>query len=128
MKAPKIANLTPHSLVLFTKDGKKLEIEPFGFALRVGEVVEDAGEIYNIQLIRKELTEIDEKDIQKLKEIIEEHDLVIVSLLALKKVIDMKCLTEKEIQKLFAIGRTVRNEKGQIIGADALIRALDLIK
>jgi hypothetical protein len=108
----KLVNLTPHPIVLYTKDGRKITLPSEGVA-RVREVKEDAGELEleggTVPLCRKFLS----GEVEGLPEP-KEGVIYIVSLLA--------------AQRAWELGRTdvvapsdyIRDEEGRIIGISSL--------
>ena len=68
-------------------------------------------------------------DIEKLKNMLEENDIIVVSLKAAelcKYLYDSNVLSREDIVKVYFVGNSVRDENGRIIGADALSSALYL--
>jgi len=116
-----IINMTPHQVTLVGAKGKKVVLESEG-VVRVREETREIGTIEvegeEITLIRKELSDIDDSDLKKVKEILQRGDAVLVSLLTAKAL--KKHLSEEEQKRVLIIGRTLRDESGRIIGADAL--------
>ena len=118
----KIANLTPHPITLIKCDGSTVNVEPFGFVLRVSEKSETLGEVYGIRLIKKTFSDIPENDIDKLKEIASANDIVIVSAFCCKYLRERNIV----INNVFFISNTIRDANGRVVGADAITRAEDI--
>jgi len=126
----KIVNLTPHKIrIIKEEDCERLSVWEYDSlgSIRVREEIEEVGEIEGIRIIRKRFSDVSDKDIRKLKEILrDKNTIIIVSLLAGKYLKTDERLTEEEKRRIFIIGNTVRNDRGEIVGADALTNIMDL--
>lgn len=117
----KVVNLTPHPLNLKLSDGTFIEIPSEG-EIRVGQITKEVGTISTekgeIKLIKKELTDIAPEDLEKVKQILQKPDtVVVVSLLTAQKLVQ---LLPEYRNRILIVGNTIRDENGRIIGADAL--------
>jgi len=138
VKVEDLVNLTPHDVVLVGEGDKKVVIKKSGFILRVKETLEvkeklvisnEDNEEVIIKLGKKELSDFNDEDLEKLKEILsDKNKFVIVSLLVAKKLKDL--VTEKklniDLNRVLFIVNTIRDSNGVIIGADTLGEASDL--
>jgi len=121
----RIGNCTPHKLTLIKTNNEIIEVEPSGFVLRVPEKIEKIGIVEGINIVKKtfDMNKITFSDIEKLKNMLDENDIIVVSLKAAelcKYLYDSKVLSKEDIVKVYFVGNSVRDENGRIIGADAL--------
>jgi hypothetical protein len=117
-------NFTAHNIVLITKKGEKLIIPKQG-EIRVNTSIEELGEIEGVRVIRKRFTKIPDEQIEQIKEAAKKG-IIIVSRLAGESLKKDGRLSEEEKRKIFIIGNSVKDEKGNTVGADALTCILDL--
>jgi len=119
MKIEKIKNLTPHEVVLL-KDSGLVKIKSNGM-IRVTEVTQVIGDIDGVKVISKKLSDIPKEAVAMVKEILSDQEAgIIVSMITAKKIKEMNFLNSDELERVFIIGKTVRNKEGQIIGAESL--------
>lgn len=120
----KIINKTPHIVNLITKDKKIVSIPPTGEPIRIGEKIQEIGEIDGLPVVKKTLTEIPPEQIAEIRRYIREGKIVLVSLPVATKLKEV--LTKEELSRVAVIGRSVRDEHGRVVGADALALASSL--
>ncbi len=102
----KIVNLTPHELNFVMGDGAEIKIPPSGMVARVEETSKNVGSVNGIPIIKKTFGQI-----EGLPEP-QENTIYVVSLLTAQAVRDRS--------DVFVIGESIRNEKGQVVGAKSL--------
>ena len=100
----KIINLTPHELSFVLGDAE-IKIPPSGQVARMTEKTEIIGDVDGIPIIRKKFGEVEGLPEPR------ENTFYIASLLAAQAA---------KRADVLAIGETVRNGKGQIVGAKSL--------
>jgi len=111
-KKMKIVNLTPHSIILYTDEGKKIEIPPSGTIARVHESTEIIGKIQvetdgNIPVIRKTLGQVENLPEPR------EGTIYIVSLIVAQALAGTR-------SDVYVIGESIRDKEGRVIGARSL--------
>ena len=124
----KVVNLTAHDINIILQNGKVVEIEN-DWTFRVKEEVKTMGFVGGIRVIKKKFTGITYKDLEKLKEIINKNDVDIVSAISgkfVKELYEDGHLSREEANKVYIIGNTLRDDKGRVVGADALMNILYL--
>jgi len=123
-----IINMTPHDVTIIDVEGNEFTIPRSGIIVRVSEKVTETGTIdingHKVKLGKKELGDIDQETLNKVKEEIKKGNKVLVSLAFAQKLRDY--LTKDELENVLYIVRTVRDEQGRIRGADLIGKASEL--
>jgi len=103
----KIVNLTPHELNFVLGDAE-IKIPPSGQVARMTEKTEIIGDVDGIPIIRKTFGEVEDLPERQ------ENTILVVSLLT------AQAIKGRGRPDVFVIGESLRNEKGQVIGAKSL--------
>ena len=110
IKMTRIVNLTPHPVKLFTVSGEAIVINPTTPTVRLTEHIQDKGFITNengekIRLIEKTVSEV-----------INEPPKLIDTVF----IVSLPVAQALHRDDVFAIGESIRDEKGNVIGAKSL--------